>query len=222
MRRMNLVCSALAVVVTGAAQAAIIDISSGTVTIAQLVGNSFIVGDKRFDIDSYTGANIAASGVTVRAVNFGLAGIGFDLVGQWQDVPGNGKGSGFDLGYRVTIIQPGFSIVDSHLQFNGFASGQGSFANVAETLFNSTGGLLTTMFVSANGALPQNQWVLEDSKNFGPQQTISVIKNFHLFANGPGGIASTSFIRQTFSQIPSPGAASLLALAGLAAARRRR
>lgn len=221
MRHVSLICSALALVASGA-HAAIIDISSGTVTMAQLIGNSFIVGDKRFDMDFYTGANIAANQVTVRAVNFGLNGIGFDLVGQWQDLPGNGKGSGFDLGYRVTIIQPGFAIVDSHLQFNGFASGAGSFANVAESVFNSTGGLIGTKFVSANGGVPQSQWELEDSLVFSPQQSLSVVKNFHLFANGTSGIATTSFIRQTFSQIPSPGAASLFAIVGLAAVRRKR
>jgi hypothetical protein len=56
--------------------------------------------------------------------------------------------------------------------------------------------------------------------------TVDVIDVFYLinylFANGPEGVANASSIRQTFSQIPSPGAASLFAIVGLAGVRRRR
>ncbi len=221
------------VVLVGAAglvsngSAAVIDITSGTVTMSQLVGNSFIVGDKEFFVDFYTPFGIAASQVTIRPVNFGLNGIGFDLVGAWNDVPGDGASVGFDLGYRAQVRAPfvaqGYRIVDAHLAFNGSASGPGSFAKVAESMFNQANGApLGNMLVSANGGIPQGEWVLNQSIVFAPVIEVNVVKNFQLFANGASGTANTSFIRQTFSQIPTPGGVTLLGLAGLAAARRRR
>jgi hypothetical protein len=46
-------------------------------------------------------------------------------------------------------------------------------------------------------------------------------KNLKFFANTDGGFASSSFIRQEFSQIPAPGAIALLGLSGFFAGRRR-
>ncbi len=221
------------VVVLGAAglasngSAAVIDITSGTVTMAQLVGNSFIVGDKEFFVDFYTPFNIPANQVTIRPVDFGLNGIGFDLVGAWNDVPGDASSTGFDLGYRVQVRAPfvaqGFRIVDAHLAFNGSASGPGSFSKVAESMFNQANGApLGNMLVTANGGVPQGEWVLNQNIVFAPVIEVNVVKNFQLFANGANGTANASFIRQTFSQIPTPGGVTLLGLAGFAAARRRR
>lgn len=225
--RMSLVVLVSAAGLSCGASAAVIDITGGNVTMNQLVGNSFIVGDKEFFIDFYTPFGIPGNQVTVRPVDFGLNGIGFDLVGGWNDPPGDPNNTGFNLGYRVQIRAPfaaqGFRIVDAHLAFNGTASGPGSFAKVAESMFNQANGApLGNMLVFADGGMPQGQWVLNQSIVFAPVLEINVIKNFQLFANGANGTATTSFIRQTFSQIPTPGGAALLCVAGLAAARRRR
>ncbi len=226
-QRMGLVVLAGALCAATSSVAAVIDISSGNVTMNQLIGNSFIVGDKEFHMDFFTPFGIAANQVTVRAVNFGLNGIGFDLVGAWNDVPGDAASTGFNIGYRAQILAPfaaqGFRIVDAHLGFNGTATGAGSFAKVAESMFNQANGApLGNMLVMADGSMPQGQWVLNQSIVFAPVLEINVIKNFQLFANGASGTATTSFIRQTFSQIPTPGGAALLGLAGLVGLRRRR
>jgi len=42
------------------------------------------------------------------------------------------------------------------------------------------------------------------------------------FANPNSGTATASVVRQTFSQVPTPGSVALVALGGLVAARRRR
>jgi hypothetical protein len=49
-----------------------------------------------------------------------------------------------------------------------------------------------------------------------------VNKDIKFFANAADGIASCSFIRQEFSQVPAPGALALLGVAGMLGARRRR
>ena len=50
---------------------------------------------------------------------------------------------------------------------------------------------------------------------------VEVNKDVQFYAV-PGGSSSASFVRQTFSQIPTPGAMALLGLAGIFAGRRRR
>jgi hypothetical protein len=51
---------------------------------------------------------------------------------------------------------------------------------------------------------------------------LEVNKDMKFFAAHVNDTATASFIRQEFSQIPTPGAISLLAVAGMAAGRRRR
>ena len=53
-------------------------------------------------------------------------------------------------------------------------------------------------------------------------RALEVNKNFKFFSPTAEGTASASFIRQEFSQIPAPGAAALLGLAGAFGSRRRR
>ena len=64
-----------------------------------------------------------------------------------------------------------------------------------------------------------------------PQQSLSVMKDIELFATGgdkydndddDDASVSVDFIRQTFSQIPTPGGALVLGLAGVGLAARRR
>lgn len=191
-------------------------------TLDQLIGNSFIVGDKMFTIHTFASDTFDPSQITVAPINFGLEGIGFDLLGAFNDAPGDGVSSGYTLEYWVEVLDPGFAITDNFLQFNGFAAGDGSFATVNETLFTESGEFIGNELVFADGSLDPSEWVLQNSLVFDPQISLMVVKDVQFFANGAAGIAGASFIRQTFSQIPSPAPMALFGLMGLAIVRRRR
>ncbi len=192
------------------------------------------VGDKVFTFISWTSVQFPTQNVAIAAfiASNPLQGTGFDITGGFGDViPNDTSISEFNLRYTVEIlpsfIMQGFRIVDSELTFNGNATGLGSYARVDETLldFNGVPGqnLITTSSVAAFGSNPPAN-VLQDRRVFGPPgyTKIEVNKDVQFFANAPGGTSSASFVRQSFSQIPSPGGAALIGMAGLLAARRRR
>jgi uncharacterized protein (TIGR03382 family) len=52
-------------------------------------------------------------------------------------------------------------------------------------------------------------------------RAFEVNKDLKFFAGNDTGFATASFVRQEFSQIPSPGALALVGLGGLVARRRR-
>lgn len=188
---------------------------------------AFIVDDKLFEIVAFTpvGSTIDPTMIDIVPVNFGLVGVGFDLQGQFADVPGDGATSGFTLQYDVTVLDASKRIVDVDLIFNGFAVGQNSFTDINESVVDPmTGTLLTQLDVFASGDVPMDQWKMSDGTDFGPPgfSKLNIVKDFSVFA-GTTGNANVSFIRQTFSQIPSPGAVGLGVLGlGLGLVRRRR
>jgi hypothetical protein len=193
-----------------------------------------IVGDKLFTFVTYTSVSFPASGIAVTgyiAAN-PLTGTGFDLTGGFSDTnPGDAVVPEFNVRYTVEVLPAylaqGYRITDSELTFNGAASGAGSYARVDETLLNYFGqpgqNLITTAQAWAYGVNPPaNQ--LQDYHTFGPPgySKIEVDKDVQFFAHGTGSTASASFVRQSFSQIPTPGAFGLLALAGVVVGTRRR
>jgi len=188
---------------------------------------AFIVDDKLFEIKIFDGTGIDASQITLAAVDFGLAGVGFDMLGEWVDLPGDALATGFAMEYCVTVLNPDLRIVDAHLLFNGLATGDGSFADVNETIVDPiTTNLVDELTVFSLGTTGAGQF--EDVWEADPYtfdngfERLEIIKDFELFANGTGGTAGASFIRQTFSQIPAPGGVMLAGVAGLVAVRRRR
>ncbi len=133
-----------------ASSAAVVDISGGNVTLDQLIGNSFIVDDKEFDILGFTTTDsnvIQASNVTVAPFNAGLSGIGFDLnpmVGSTSiadvyddddestDDPSSddsGVNASFSLNYTVSILPADFAaglrISDAHLTLDASVMSHG-------------------------------------------------------------------------------------------------
>ncbi|MEM1166764.1 MAG: hypothetical protein AAGI30_10800 [Planctomycetota bacterium] len=213
------------VVLAAGSQAAVIDISAGDKTIADLLGNSFIVDDKQFDIEFYASATVFPGELFIVPVDFGLFGRGFDLLFELADRPGDFMMTGFTLEYDVTVIHPdpGYLIVDNILQFNGFAAVDGSIAEVNETVIDGvTGALVGEKTVFADGGLPRETWRLEDRLEFDGVRSLNIVKDFLLFAPQQNGVADASFIRQTFSQVPSPGTVALLGIAGVSVVRRRR
>lgn len=188
----------------------------------------FIVFDKEFHITTFAptpGAPLAftAAGITITGRDNGLDGVGFRMFGQWADNPGDASAFGFTFEYDVSILAAyaaqGYRITGVNLAFNGAASGAGSIASVDETVFDGQT-LLGSARVFADGTSGTSD--LSDMVPVTPRLTANVIKDFKLFSPGSGGIATTSFIEQTFKQIvPAPGTGAL-ALVGLVAAGRRR
>ncbi|MGP1345872.1 MAG: hypothetical protein ACTS3F_04285 [Phycisphaerales bacterium] len=191
----------------------------------------FQVGDKIVDIKSFVPTSIEEDQITVAPVLLGTESkpiYGFDLLGEWTDLPGDEDASGFNFQFNVTAMDPEKRIVGLGLSFNGFATGENAFASVSETVFEpDSGDLIDNLAVSAAADTPEDGWVLQDQ--FGVEepmfdngfQDLNIVKDFQIFA-GPNDTVGTSLIRQTFVQIPTPGAWGLLAGGGLIAMRRRR
>ncbi|MEM8835593.1 MAG: hypothetical protein AAGD00_07215 [Planctomycetota bacterium] len=185
---------------------------------------TFVVGDKEITVKAFAALGIDAVDVTVVPVNFGDQAIGFDLLGQFIDVPGDGSPTGFGFQYNIRVLDPDRSIVGVELGFNGSTSVAGSFAKVTETIVDpNSSDFLDNLEVQALGNMNSGDDVFQDffTADAPGFRELNITKDFTLFAVD-GGTATTSFIRQTFEQIPAPGAFAAFGVAGLAAARRRR
>jgi hypothetical protein len=222
---------------TSSARAAITLTNGQQVQLDTVLGSAdhqVIVGDKLFTFVAYTSVAFPASGISVvgfTAVN-PLTGTGFDLTGGFSDVnPGDATVPEFNLRYTVEVLpaflQQGYRITDSELLFNGTATGVGSYARVDESLLDYFGqpgtNLITMASAYAYGVNPPaNQ--LQDRHVFGPPgySKIEVDKDVQFFAHGAGSTATASFVRQSFSQIPAPGALALVGFAGIVVGARRR
>ena len=112
--------------------------------------------------------------------------------------------------------------------FNGSAGGEGSFARVDESVFDLDNNVFLGQLSVWDIAGPPQDTKLEDYVDFcdlyGSQgyRAFEVNKDLKFFAATDNGFATASFIRQEFSQIPSPGALALLGVSGILARRRRR
>lgn len=196
---------------------------------------SFRVHDKIFHVLTYTAtANLPASNVSITAFVAAnpLDGVGFDLVGGFGDLPNDTLIS--DMGFHYTVevapefIARGFRIVDTGLAFNGAATGPGSFSRVDETIIDPFGqpglNIIGNRQVFAVAGPPpisqlQDYQLLPGTAGY---TMLEINKDIQFYAFGPNGTATASFVRQSFSQIPTPGGAALLGLAGLIVAHRRR
>ena len=229
--------------VTSASHAVIVLGNGDTVNLGALMSTGsdrkFIVDDKLFTFKYVTSPNFNinqfdVTGYISQSTNqYGLHNVGFDLTGPFVDGgPNDQTVQDMNLQYTVEVLpefwERGVRLSDTRLAFNGSAAGTGSFARVAETVFETdTGNLLGNMNVFSNAGPPSSEQ-LSDHKvwsdifqNSG-YRSFECNKNLKFFANTDGGFAVCSFVRQDFSQIPAPGAAALLGLSGLVAGRRRR
>lgn len=194
----------------------------------------FQVYDKIFTVESFTSNHFVPSEITVVGFHHPTNPLefGFDLTGGFGDAsPGDGIIHEFNLQYTVEIAPPflalGYRIYDNHLIFNGNATGSpGSYSRVDETVIDPfTGDVIGQKsvydIVNDDGS---NSTQLSDDLIFGPPgyTILEINKDVKFFAVTPGSTASASFVRQSFSQIPAPGAVVLLGLSGFIAQRRRR
>jgi hypothetical protein len=220
---------------TGAARANIIDITQPGVTLAQVLGNQFQVGDKLFTVaaNGFNSSVFSANQIFISAVvnNDPITGQGFRLTGAFHDTPGDSNGSEFVISYSVDIvpsfIAQGYRFNNVDLRFNGAAAGTGSFARVDETVMNGNN---QTQGVGSVYALGGGASSFEDPIGLphdnGGLTHLNVVKDVQFFANGPNGAASASFVDQAFGQfvtaIPLPTGAGMGALGLLIVGVRRR
>lgn len=231
--RAGLACAfvALAAVASGSHAAVVLN-NGDSVPVNQILNGDrqFIIGDKLFTILAYNApsAALAQSSLVAAISPNPLQGIGFDLFGPFNDVPGDATPTDFAFRYTVEIlpsfIPQGFRLIDNILAFNGAASGTGSYASVEETILTADGLTVVGQKSVFDIVGPPRQLNLDDRFVFGPPGYIKleIIKNMQFFANGPGGTARASFVRQSFSQIPAPGAIAIVALGSFVVVRRRR
>lgn len=232
-------CACCALVAASCASADLIDITGG-VPLSDVIGNQFRVGDKLFNITTFSSPpnQFDPTQITIIPYQAGnpLAGRGFDLTGAFQDfVRGDASISEFNLQYTVEIVDDPNTpenealthfIVDNILTFNGNSGGNpGSFARVDESVFDFESGLLLgqkSVFDITRESDGMNEQQLQDMLLFAPIKKLEINKDVKFFASTTCCDASASFIRQSFSQIPTPGAGVLALTSGVVLLSRRR
>ena len=231
---------ALAVVagVSAPASAVIVLNNGDSASLATLLAagsdRKFMVGDKLFTLESYTSSQFNPAQFSVVGFIAGgpqpLPNIGFDIIGPFGDgSPGDLIVHEMNVQYTVEISpaallqNPLLRIKDTVLTFNGSASGDGSYTRVDESVFDFIGNvLLGTPAVYAIAGPPPSA-LLQDSLIFLPGYTkLEINKDMKFFAAHVNDGATMSFVRQEFSQIPSPGVMATLGLGVLVIGRRRR
>ena len=241
-RTLALIVPAGALFLSAAANAVIVLGNNDTVNLGALMSTGsdrkFIIGDKLFTFEYVTtpSFNIQQFDITAKILatnSYGLNNIAFDLTGPFVDGGVNDQTvQDMNLQYTVAVLEEaynrGIRLCDTSLAFNGSSGGIGSFARVAETVFNvDTGQLLGNLNVFNNFGPPPSVQYSEGKdwcKEYGTDgyRAFQCNKNLKFFANTDGGFSSCSFVRQEFSQIPAPGAFALLGVAGILGTRRRR
>lgn len=195
------------------------------------------IGDKEFVFGVFESA-FAAHGITLTARiaptanEYGLHDTGFDLGGSFFDVfLSDDQPSMMSIGFTVTVLpeaaEQGVRLCDAWMQFDGDASGVGSYAQVVEHLIappngESIGELEVYDRVTLAGdELTRRKHSLEFCGT-GGFTSITVEKTASFFGAPVGGMASATLIEQRFSQVPAPGPLAVALTAGLMGRRRRR
>ena len=197
------------------------------------------IDDKLFCFESYTSSHFDANLITMVGFvaatpnQYGLRNVGFDLTGPFGDgTPGDQLVHEANLQYTVSVDPVAYArggrLCDARLTFNGSASGVGSCARVDETIFDSDANVLLGNLSVYDNFGPPQVTRLTDMADYceiyqsDGYRAFEVNKDMKFFAAEANGTATASFIRQEFSQIPSPGALGAIGAAGLMGLRRRR
>lgn len=230
--------AAVSLIAASGAHAIIVLNNGDQINLAALLENGsdrkFRVGDKIFDVESFTSNQFNPGQVTIVGFHHPTNAdeYGFDLTGGFGDTsPGDGEIHEFNFHYTVTIapeyVERGYRITDNHLIFNGNASGApGSYARIDETVIDPLSGhpigFKEVFDIVRLDAPNDTQYFDEIDWPLPGFVSLELNKNVKFLAISEGSTASCSWIRQSFSQVPTPGAVSLLALGGLVSASRRR
>jgi hypothetical protein len=230
-----------ALAAAGSAQAVIVLGNGDSISLSAVLATAdrkVMIDDKLFTFESYSSSVFEANELTI--IGFisangspGMRNVGFDLTGPFGDgSPGDGHVHEANLQYSVEVSADayarGIRLCDVKSVFNGSAGGEGSFARVDESVFDLDNNVFLGQLSVWDIAGPPQDTKLEDYVDFcdlyGSQgyRAFEVNKDLKFFAATDNGFATASFIRQEFSQIPSPGALALLGVSGILARRRRR
>lgn len=241
----SLLASMATALIAGGAHAVVVLGNGDSINLGALMSptsdRTVIVNDKMFVFESFSSSQFDAGlfsviGFVSAATNqWGLHNVGFDITGPFGDgSPGDGVAHEMNLQYNVAVAPDAYAqdvrLCDAHLTFNGSANGTGSYARVDETIWD----LDTNSFLGNMSAYdhfgPPSMTRLTDARDFcrlydnmHGWRAFEVNKDLKFFARTADSFSTASFVRQEFSQImaPAPGAAALVALAGLATRRRR-
>lgn len=233
--------AAAALTAAGTAQAVIVLGNGDSVSLAAVLATAdrkVMIDDKLFTFESYSSSVFEANELTI--IGFisasgspGMRNVGFDLTGPFGDgSPGDGHVHEANLQYSVEVSADayarGIRLCDVKSVFNGSAGGEGSYARVDESVFDLDNNVFLGQLSVWDIAGPPQDTRLEDYADYCGlngglgYRAFEVNKDLKFFAANENGFATASFIRQEFSQIPSPGALALLGVSGILARRRRR
>ena len=199
-------------------------------------GDPLIVGDKKFDLFTYshTGEMPTSDSVTVIATLDNDGNFGITLQGGFGDVSATAGGSDAALVYRVMVTDPSKLIQDAHLSGNLDVVGPldaTAFISVTDTFNTDIGGAIGTQVGQISISVVQDggvkdfnneDWIIFDELH----ESLFVQKDIIAFASEGISFPIASLIDQTFSQVPEPATMTLLVMAGVticwAGKRRRR
>ena len=210
-----------------------------------LSGGSITAGDKLFDqwtLGGYyasDGRTFNASNIDVTALNDGGLnpgpGLTFSVSSSELSITGDDVYAYIDLsfGFRVSVLDPSLKITDASmnnlvafLASNNLDDGSNDDGSYIRESVGTVAGLdnLGVNEVEFSILDSATTLVLSDSSNFLPQSSVFVTKNILVWATEATDSAGILRFEQRFSQIPEPATLALagLALAGLAAVRRRK
>ena len=187
--------------------------SAKAVTLADLIDHKTFInsGDKQFGEFFYSkvGDMPAASAINVIPITDANGNFGIEFQGGFADLPG-GSASDALIKYTVCVTDPNMRIVDAHMHGNPAVSGGSGAFQISETFLQDDIIHDMSIFDISNGTTHQTQ-LTDGTPLSGAFKWLHVQKDIFAFAGT--GLATMSFVDQTFSQkpvVPEPGTMALL------------
>jgi len=176
-------------------------------SVANLLGNSAVVGDKTFNFVSYTGTGtnpVTAANITVNPQTGPP--IGIEFAAPFVATPNTVNSN--DSLIQYTVTSSGLPITAVNLFSNGNAIGSG-FVEVVESVFTNNNGVKGT-FLGQIAVVGGGTATLNLGAGFA---SLFIVKDIQYDVLGTTGTASISAIDQTFTQaIPEPASVVMMGL----------
>jgi hypothetical protein len=183
--------------------------------LSDLIANHGVIcnGDKTFSDFAYHPIGDMPDPSLIDVVSFidSHGNLGIRLIGPFADLPGGGASEAL-LEYKVTVTDPGKLIKDVHLEANANVLGPNGYAAITESFLPED----SNMTLEAFDLQPGNRMLTDWADLTKPVMMLHVQKDITLFSANQSSLATISFIDQTFSQTPEPGALGLYVVAVIA------